>query len=126
MTAGLTPRRTASATATAIAFAVAVALAVSGCGRSEPATNTLRIEIPKSSKAPSRRTARPKGVPSTIEARVGDRVIVTNHDDSLQIVAGYAVRPGKSTTIPLTRAGRFATGCSAHGKENVTLVVTER
>lgn len=107
--------------ATALAVAAALALAA-GCG-SDAGPQTLRYEIEDVSKASKQRAGKPAGIPGTIEARVGDRIVVTNHDDVLHIVAGHPVAAGKTVTIPLEKAGRFQTVCSARKDQSVTLVV---
>lgn len=65
------------------------------------------------------------GIPRLIEADVGDKLVITNYDERLQIVAGYPIESGKTVSIPLTRAGRFETSCSVHKKKSTTLLVTD-
>lgn len=103
----------------AAAMAVAAALVAGGCGDQ---TRTLRLEIPRQS-GQSKAQSGPR---EEVRARVGDRLVVTNHDKYLQIVAGHPVRASETVTIPLTRPGRFETACSGHRKRSVTLVVSSR
>jgi hypothetical protein len=105
---------------------VLLALPLAGCGAKEPDSRTLRLEIPKSASASSGRGDPPSGIPRSMEARVGDKLVVVNHSDSLRFVAGFPVRAGKTVTIPLSSAGRFSTSCSVHDKRPTSLIVRER
>lgn len=112
--------------AAAIALAVVAALALVACGGPKNAPRTVRYEIPRWSAQAADANGAPKDAARTIHARVGDTLLVVNHDNALHIVVGKPVRKGQTREIVLNQAGRFATSCSSHKRKSATIVVRER
>lgn len=117
---GLIARRAA---ATIVA---AAALALFGCGERTRAPQTVRLEIPGAPVAQRSWNERPRNFPRVVNARVGDTLLVTNHDKYLRIVAERPIRAGETVGFTLDRPGRFNTTCSGHRDKMVTLVVRPR
>lgn len=121
-------RRTSNTTryAAAAAIAVAAALGLTSCGGSNSEPRTVRYEILPGSAQTTEDSGPTERAGRTIRARVGDTLLVVNHDDALHIVVGKPVRRGQTRSIPLSEAGRFDTSCTAHKRRSATIVVTER
>lgn len=104
----------------AIALVVAAGLTLASCG-DQSGPRTLKLEIPAQSQS-----AASGGESTTIRAHVGDRLVVTNRDKYLHIVAEHPVRAGQTATIALTQPGSFKTGCSVHRARQTRVVVLRR
>lgn len=98
-----------------------------GCGEggtdAPTGGETVRLVIPPGT-AEKLDAGKPvKGIPDQIDATVGDTLVVENHDSSTQFVSGFAVSPGQTMKIPLTREGTYLTNCSAHEDRSIKMVV---
>lgn len=110
----------------AAALAVAAALVLTACGGGSSGPQTFKLEIPKEADVTASAGATGATSSRTITAHVGDKLIVTNHDTYLRIVAERPVRAGQTVTIPLNRPGTFKTGCSYEPRHKIVVVVRER
>lgn len=106
--------------------AVVLALLAVGCGGGDQAGgDTLRFTIPSGTTDLLERGGSSDAIPEKIIGRVGDTVVVVNHDESTQFIAGYSVSPGQTLKIPLNRSGDYITNCSAHKDKSIRMVVSE-
>lgn len=101
--------------------------AAAGCGGGGDAVpsggETVRLVIPPGTAQKLDAGKPAKGIPDKIVATVGDTLVVENHDSSTQFVSGFAVSPGQTMKIPLTREGTYLTNCSAHKDRSIKMVV---
>jgi len=81
------------------------------------------IVIPKGTNSQA-----PHQFPSNIRLTLGlqDVLVLRNDDDRAQLVAGIAVSPGQSLSIPFSRAQDFQLACSAHPSGQLKISVSAK
>lgn len=62
-------------------------------------------------------------VPSPLELRVGDRLVVRNQDDRVHVLGPFTVRPGETLTHTFDDPGRFVGACTVHPSGELAIVV---
>jgi len=63
-------------------------------------------------------------LPSRLEVRVGDTLVIDNQDDRTHEVGPYVVAPGQRLEHRFTEPGEVVGECSIHPSGQVTIVVT--
>jgi hypothetical protein len=63
-------------------------------------------------------------LPSRLEVRVGDTLVIDNQDDRTHEVGPYVVAAGQRLEHRFTEPGEFVGECSIHPSGQVTIVVT--
>ena len=101
----------------------AFALPGLGCGSEQEPGETIRLVLPAGASRDMEAGRPVKGIPNRIEARVGDTLVVENRDSATQFVSGFAISPGQTVKIPLSREGTYLTNCSVHRERNIKMVV---
>lgn len=117
--------------ALAVLLAVVAAAALAGCGdggRPDAASgHTIVVEVPRGTAARIARGEQVDIVGDRIEARVGDRLRLVNHDSRSHMIGPFLVGPGQRVESLLARAGSYEGECSLHrDRRKVTIVVAER
>lgn len=114
-------------------LAVAAAATLAGCGgggRGRPdaaSGRTIVVDVPRGTAARIARGEPVNIVGDRIEARVGDRLRLVNHDSRSHMIGPFLVGPGQRVESLLARAGSYAGECSLHrDRRKVTIVVAER
>ncbi len=123
--------RTADPRHPAVAVVLAAA-ALSGCGggtpdAATPAGRTITIDVPRGTAARIARGERVAVVPLRLDARVGDRLALVNHDTRTHALGPFLVSPGQRMTTLLARAGTYKGTCTVHaGRRSMSIVVHPR
>lgn len=119
--------------ALAVLLAVVAAAVLAGCaggdsGRPDAASgHTIVVEVPRGTAARIARGKQVDIVGDRIEARVGDRLRLVNHDSRSHMIGPFLVGPGQRVESLLARAGSYEGECSLHrDRRKVTIVVAER
>ncbi len=114
-------------------LAVAAAATLAGCGgggRGRPdaaSGRTIVVDVPRGTAARIARGEPVNIVGDRIEARVGDRLRLVNHDSRSHMIGPFLVGPGQRVESLLARAGSYEGECSLHrDRRKVTIVVAER
>ncbi len=111
------------------AVIAALAIAVGGLALlSRDADHTgrvIRIDIPAGTQVKIDRGIDPKAFPDRIVGRVGDTLVIRNHDSTEHTISGFPVQPDQRLEIPLRRAGTYETTCSAHQNDRLKMIVRE-
>lgn len=109
------------------------AAALTGCGGGGtpaaeiPAGRTITIAVPNGTAARIARGERVAVVPLRLDARVGDRLALVNHDTRTHSLGPFLVSPGQRMTTTLARAGTYKGTCTAHaGRRSMSIVVHPR
>lgn len=81
------------------------------------------IVIPKGTNSQA-----PQPFPSNIRLTLGlqDVLVLRNDDDRAQLIAGIAVSPGQSLSIPFSRVQDFQLACSAHPSGQIKISVAAK
>lgn len=119
--------------ALAVLLAVVAAAVLAGCaggdsGRPDAASgHTIVVEVPDGTAARIARGEQVDIVGDRINARVGDRLRLVNHDNRSHMIGPFLVGPGQRVESLLARAGSYEGECSLHrDRRKVTIVVAER
>jgi len=115
-------------------LAVVAAAALAGCGggsgggRPDAASGrTIVVDVPRGTAARIARGEPVDIVGDRIEARVGDRLRLVNHDSRSHMIGPFLVGPGQRVESLLARAGSYEGECSLHrDRRKVTIVVADR
>lgn len=111
---------------------VLAAAALAGCGGETPSAEvapgrTITIDVPRGTAARIARGERVAVVPLRLDARVGDRLALVNHDTRTHSVGPFLVSPGQRMSTTLARAGTYKGTCTVHaGRRSMTIVVHPR
>lgn len=124
---------TADRLRTASAVVLAVAAALAGCGggdggrQSAVPGRTIVVDVPRGTADRIARGERVDIVGDRIDARVGDRLRLVNHDNRSHMIGPFLVGPGQRVESLLGRAGSYEGECSLHrDRRKVTIVVSDR
>lgn len=105
-----------------------LAVAVGGCALLTDTNRpgrVIRIDIPAGTQKKIDRGIDPKTFPDRITGRVGDTLVIRNHDSTAHEISGFPVQPDQRLEIPLRRAGTYETNCSAHRNDHLKMIVRE-
>lgn len=88
-----------------VIVAAAVGIVALVIGRSEDGPRTYRYTIPEGTSIAQGFYRKLKVMPTVLEVRVGDRLVITNRDDQLHIAGPFTIRPGETIDYRFSTPG---------------------
>jgi len=73
--------------------------------RGEDGPRTYRYTIPEGTSIAQGFYRKLKVMPTVLEVRVGDRLVITNRDDQLHLAGPFTVRPGETVDYRFSEPG---------------------
>lgn len=107
-----------------VALAVVAVLAIVALLVVSQDDSTVTYTIPAGTGARIASGERVDIMPSTIELKVGDHLVIRNQDSQSYIVGPLAVRPMETVDHHFDAPGRFVGACALGSEDQLTVVVT--
>lgn len=114
-------RRWVAAAVVVVGTAAAAALALWALG--DPPSRVHAFEVPAGTGARLDAGEELEVFTRSLDARVGDRLVIRNDDDRDHVVGPFVVAAGERVDLALDQPGRYEGVCSLHPSGEVVIVV---